>query len=257
MSLLELQDVTVAGLKGPRLEQVSLSIQPGEHVMIVGPNGAGKSTLLSVLRGRVLPEHGEARLEGQAPHGGSARDRAAKLAWLPQAPKLEEGLCALEVVAAARFRFGETRAVAQRHAAQALRQIGAEDLMNRPMTALSGGEAQRVRLASLWAQEAKVWLLDEPTNHLDPALRFELVETLSRVGRAGTSLIWVTHDLTLIPQLDMPETRVLGLDAGRKAFELPADDPSLPSRLGDLFAVTLETVPSDRGPRWVVTRGEA
>ena len=257
MSLLELREVTVTGLKGPRLEQVSLSVQPGEHVMIVGPNGAGKSTLLSVLRGRVLPQQGEARLEGQAPHDVSVRQRAAKLAWLPQAPKIEEGLCALEVVAAARFRFGETRVVAQRNAEKALRQIGAEDLMNRPMAALSGGEAQRVRLASLWAQEAKVWLLDEPTNHLDPALRFELVETLSRVGRAGTSLIWVTHDLTLIPQFNVPHTRVLGLDAGKKAFELSADDPTLPSQLGELFAVTLETVPSDRGPRWVVTRGEA
>ena len=64
MSLLELKEVTVPGLKGPRLKRVSVSVQPGEHVMIVGPNGAGKSTLLSVLRGRVLPQHGEAHLDG-------------------------------------------------------------------------------------------------------------------------------------------------------------------------------------------------
>lgn len=224
--------------------------------MVVGPNGAGKSTLLGVVRGHVVPERGRATLSGQDPRSGSAKERAAKLAWLPQQPRMEEGLSALEVVAAARFRFGEPRRVAQQHAEAALHELGAGSLKHRPMNALSGGEAQRVRLASMRAQEAQIWLLDEPTNHLDPSLRFELVDTLTRIGKSGVSLVWVTHDLTLIPTFSVPHLTVVGMDEGRMEFALPSSSPELPSRIGALFGVRLETAPSELGPRWFVTRGE-
>lgn len=255
MSGFAFDQVVLSGPRGPRLDQVSLKVGPGEHVMVVGPNGAGKSTLLAMLRGQVAPERGQVTLSGQDPRAGSARERAARLAWLPQHPRIEDGLSALEVVAAARFRFGEPRRVARQRAEAALNDLGAESLMERPMNALSGGEAQRVRLASLRAQEAQIWLLDEPTNHLDPALRFDLVDTLIRMGQAGTSLVWVTHDLTLIPEFHLPNLTVVGMDRGRIVFALSSGAPELPERIGALFGVRLETVTSARGPRWVVARG--
>ena len=128
--------------------------------------------------------------------------------------------------------------------------------LDRPGPSLSGGEAQRVRLASMRAQEAQIWLLDEPTNHLDPSLRFELVDTLTRIGKSGVSLVWVTHDLTLIPTFSVPHLTVVGMDEGRVEFALPSSSPELPSRIGALFGVRLETAPSELGPRWFVARGE-
>ena len=123
MSGFVLEQVVLSGPQGPRLDEVSLTIAPNEHLMVVGPNGAGKSTLLSLLRGQVVPERGQVTVSGQDPRAGSARERAARLAWLPQHPRIEDGLSALEVVAAARFRFFRAE-VSHRHTNPYMQQEG-------------------------------------------------------------------------------------------------------------------------------------
>jgi iron complex transport system ATP-binding protein len=120
------------------------------------------------------------------------------------------------------------------------------------MATLSGGEAQRVRMAALVAQDAAWWLLDEPMNHLDPAVRLELCGVLVDRARAGGSIVLVSHDLGLLPHLG--PARIVLLAAGRVVHQGRATDPDLAEPLGAAFGLRLRRVPV--GTHWAfVTEG--
>src|SRR5262249_51921264 len=88
------------------------------------------------------------------------------------------------------------------------------------------------------AQEAELLLLDEPGNHLDPAQEIEIYRLLAELFRDGLGIVLVTHDVNLLHQLGAAErVRVIGLNAGRIAFESSYAAPELPARLGELFGV--------------------
>jgi len=249
VSDLRLREVHVAGRSRPRLAVDALTLEGGQLTAIVGPNGAGKSTLIRFLagldkgRGQVLAEDVDLRRL-------SPRRRAAQIAWLPQRPTMEEGLLAEEVVAAARYRHREPWARALVAARDALRALRADPLAQRAMTSLSGGEAQRVRLASLVAQDAAWWLLDEPGNHLDPSVRLELVDVVAERVQGGGSVVLVTHDLALLAHL--PACRVIALQDGLVAEDLSSRAPDLPEKLGAIFGIGLAWVQVEGEQRLVV-----
>lgn len=244
MSALQAAGVSVQ--RGGRrvLDAVDLRVDAGALTAIVGPNGAGKSTLLAALLGWVPLTAGSVRVGGDDPHALSPRDRAARLAWLPQRPAVDEAMPVVEVVAAARFRFDEP--VAMRHAAarDALTAVGAAHLADRSATALSGGEAQRVALAGLWAQEAAVWLLDEPANHLDPRVQWEVLDLLLDRWRAGHTLVMVVHDLDLLAARVLPQetVAVVALADGVRAWRRTLDAADLPAQLSALYGVRVTGV---------------
>lgn len=246
MTLLAARGVSVRG----RLRRLDLEVARGELVALVGPSGAGKSTALACLIGAVRPDEGEVLLDGGPVAALPPRERAARVAWLPQRPVLERGLTAREVVAAARYRFAERRADALRRADDALRAVGVEALAERTMETLSGGEAQRVYLASLVAQDAAAWLVDEPGAHLDPARKLELVQVL-RSSAAARTVVWVTHDLDLLTHLPAG-TRVVGLRDGAIALDARLGEPALNARIGELFGLDLRAVQVDGAERWVL-----
>ncbi|RYZ46920.1 MAG: ABC transporter ATP-binding protein, partial [Myxococcaceae bacterium] len=155
---LTLDTVTVRARGRTLLDGVSLDVAPGEFVAIVGPNGAGKSTLLRVALGLLRPDAGKARVEGRDVADLAPKERAARLAWLPQRLEAAEPITALEQVVAARYRFPESRRASEAAAHRALAEVGAQDFAVRPVTELSGGERQRVAMAGLLAQETP-WVL--------------------------------------------------------------------------------------------------
>ena len=248
MSAIEIRGLHLGGDPRPRLKGIDLELGSGELVVLIGPNGAGKSSLIHALTGAV-------RADGGAIHVGDTSlvqldraQRAERIAWLPQQARIEEGLTAVEVVAAARFRHREPWRVALESARDHLARLGAQAWADRRMTTLSGGEAQRVRLASLSAQEADWWLLDEPGNHLDPAVRLMVYEAVGTRVRQGGGVVLVTHDIAALAHL--PQARVVGLCEGEVRFDRPAADPLLPEALGELLGLELET----SGPA-IVVRG--
>lgn len=242
---LTLTGVTV----GTRLRGITGSFDPAVPTVIVGPNGAGKSTLVRAIAGLERGVGGTVRV-GDLTRAGDPRRWAGCTAWLPQHPRLEEGLTALDVVAAGRFRFAEPRRVAEHAAHRALEAFDAARWAERPMTTLSGGEAQRVRLAAMHAQDAAWWLLDEPFNHLDPGVRLGLLERVAERARAGGGVLLVTHDLTLVPWLG--GARVLALAEGTVAWDGLVTDPGLPSAVGPLLGIEVAAVQRPEGLRFVV-----
>ncbi len=242
------QPLTVSELQVVRggralLDGINLDVHAGELVIVAGPNGAGKSTLVGALFGWTSIDGGAVECEGTPVGKLSGVERAARLGWLPQRAALAEPMPVIEQVMAARFRMRESRAQRLQHAYEALEEVGLRHLAERDGTSLSGGEAQRVSLAALIAQDARTWLLDEPANHLDPKVQTELMQIVLGEWRCGKTVVLVTHDpdRVLARVTDGP-ARVVGLREGRVMFELSAHADSLPEALSDLYDVPVTAI---------------
>lgn len=263
MSRLEFKSVTLAGHERPRLAGVGFELAPGECAFLIGPNGAGKSSILRLALGLERPNSGQVLLGGRPNHALTPSARAAELAWLPQQLTFEQALTALDVVAAARYRFGESHTRARARAGEWLAEVHAGELAERRVTKLSGGELQRVKLAALLAQEAPLLLLDEPANHLDPAHQLEVYRLLGVMWRRGLGILCVTHDINLLGLMPAPERiRLLGMRAGELRFDTTYADPALSNELGDLYGIGFEQIarPDASGSastqRWFLPRAD-
>ncbi|GAH56368.1 unnamed protein product, partial [marine sediment metagenome] len=150
-----------------RLDGVSLEARAGEVLGIVGPNGSGKSTLLRLMGGVERPDGGEILLEGTPLRAFSRRRLATRLAFLPQNLQTTFRFRVREVVAMGRYpyqgAFGFLTGRDVRVVEGALEDTATAELGDRIFSTLSGGEKQRVLVASILAQQPVVMLLDEPT----------------------------------------------------------------------------------------------
>lgn len=254
--MLDIQDLTFHAGNRAILEGITLRVSTGECIAIVGPNGGGKSTLIKAMIGLVAPTEGRVTWAGTDVRRMSGRDRAAALAWLPQHGLILEAIPVLEFVKAARFRFDEGRRASLDAAREALGAVDADGLASQSISTLSGGEFQRVMMATLIAQDAEIFLLDEPANHLDPAHQFALFERIATQWRDGRGVVCITHDINLLTHLAplerAKEVRVVGLAEGRIRFDNRLDDPGLGTALGALFGMDIATVERN-GRRYFLT----
>ncbi|MBK8835456.1 MAG: phosphate ABC transporter ATP-binding protein [Anaerolineae bacterium] len=172
-----------------------LDICRGEVLALVGPSGAGKSTLLRLLNFLEPPTSGHvdfdgARFDAETPMALAQRRRVTTVF---QRPALLRMSVRDNVAYGLRLR-GEAGAGSR--AADALRQVGLQDLARSGAATLSGGEAQRVALARALAIAPEVLLLDEPTANLDPAnVRLIEAAVLEHRRARGCACVWVTHNL--------------------------------------------------------------
>jgi iron complex transport system ATP-binding protein len=240
----------------PILCDLTVTLNRGDLLAIVGPNGAGKSSFLRCCLGWITPTSGQVELGGQAVKSLTHTQRAARLAWLPQQSRASESLPILEVVSHARFRFSETRSARMAAAQQALDVFGMGSMATRMWHTLSGGELQRVNLASLLAQKADLWLLDEPANHLDPAVQLAVYGQLVEHWMGGQTLVLITHDLNLllstVPATAQDKVKILGLKDGKQSFLTPLSSSHLPKQLADLYGVQIEEVTVFGRRQWVM-----
>ena len=172
------------------LHDVSLALEPGEVVALLGPSGGGKSTLLRALAGLVPHFHG-GRFAGRVEVGGldtrrvRPADLAGTVATLFQDP--EDQVVFTRVAAEVQFgleNLGTAPAEIAARAEEALAAVGALHLAERPVAELSGGELQRVCLASTLALRPRLLLLDEPTSQLDPDGAAAAIELARESGAA-------------------------------------------------------------------------
>jgi iron complex transport system ATP-binding protein len=178
------------------VDDVSLTVHPGEVLGIVGPNGSGKSTVLACLAGLRRPTSGNVRLGSTLI--GDARDRATRLAIVEQRADTDTDLRVGDVVGLGRIPHRSRWSGASEHDAavveHCLERAGLRGFGRRRWSTLSGGERQRAHIARAFAQQPSVLLLDEPTNHLDIRHQFELMDLLAVADEA---VAIVLHDLSL------------------------------------------------------------
>jgi iron complex transport system ATP-binding protein len=185
----------------PVVNEISVSVAPGEMLGVIGPNGSGKSTFLRLLSGVLQPSAGEVLVRGRPLGTYSRRELGQHIAVVPQETLIEFPFSVTEVVLMGRsphlggFAFEGDRDLAVAH--ESMRRTGVLDLADRSIHELSGGERQRVILARALAQEAPILLLDEPGAFLDIRHEVEIYDLLQDLQREGQSIITVLHDLNL------------------------------------------------------------
>lgn len=200
--LLDIVGLTVRYGTRIGIQSVSLTIRPGELVALVGPNGAGKTTFVRAVLGLIPPAEGQIHVQGTSVSALSFRERARRMAWLPQEEQPQENVAILDYVLFGRYAhvppFYSENSDDYARAEEALRSVNLWDRRTSGIWEISGGERQRVLLARALTQDAPILLLDEPTSHLDIAHQLELLDRLQRWRRgAERCVVAAMHDLNL------------------------------------------------------------
>jgi len=197
--LVAVEDLAVAFGDVSVVSGVDCRVDRGDLVGLVGPNGAGKTTVLRAIKGTITPNAGSVRLDGEPVADLSARETGRRVASVPQETNLAFDFRVRHVVEMGRTphlgRFDGHGADDERAVREAMEAAGVTRFADRPITAVSGGERQRVLLARALAQETPALLLDEPTASLDvnhAVGTLELVRDLVDDGRGALAAI---HDL--------------------------------------------------------------
>ncbi len=211
------------------LEQIEFSVTAGSVHAIVGPNGGGKSSLIKTLLGQ-MPHHGQLTLHWPG--------EQQVIGYVPQALEFDRGLpMTVDDFMAAMCQqrpafLGLSRRV-QPAIDAALARVGMLDKRKRRMGALSGGERQRVLLAQGLIPAPQLLVLDEPMSALDEAGIQVFEQLLHSWRQAGTTVLWIEHDLAAVLRL---ADRVTGLSR-RVLFDAPPAQALTPERLLGLFSV--------------------
>jgi len=198
--MLDLQDVakTYRGQAGEvrALENVSLTVQPGEFVSVQGPSGCGKTTLLLVAGGLLRPDAGRVMLDGADPYTlpseERARMRADTIGFVFQQFHLMPYLTVVDNVLTAAL--ARPSADARDRAMELIEHVGLSHRLHHVPSELSTGERQRVALARALLNQPQVLLADEPTGNLDPDSGDAVLRHLAGFAERGGVVLLVTHD---------------------------------------------------------------
>lgn len=233
---IEAREVSVAG----RLEPCSLQVSAGEVHALVGPNGSGKSTLLSVLAGDLPADTGTVLIDGEAIAHRRSRDWARRRAVLAQDTPLAFPFTVRDVVGWGRLPWRGTPRQSEDAdvIASVIADQGLADLVDRPVTSLSGGERARVHLARVLAQRAPLLLLDEADAALDLAGQAHLDDAVRRRRDAGDAIVIVGHDLGRLAAL--ADTATL-LSRGRVLAHGTATRTLSPEALTEAYGVPVSS----------------
>lgn len=241
----------------PILENISLTIAPGELVAIIGPNGAGKSTLLRLLTGDRQPSNGSVTLMERPLASWSRQELAKRRAVLMQQSRLTFGFTALEVVLMGRIPHNTGASGDYAIAAEALDYVGLSDFAERFYPTLSGGEQQRVQLARILAQ---IWqppttgerylLLDEPTASLDLAYQQQTLQIARQFAQSGTAVLAILHDLNLAAHY---ADRILMLKAGKSVACGTPSEVLTSQIIEELFDIPVLVLPHPQTGQPLVT----
>ena len=240
------------------LGPVSLRIGRGECWAIVGPNGAGKSTLLRLMASLLKPRSGDIEFVATSLAHLRPRDRAKRIAFLPQQAHGDLDFRVGEYVLMGRYphrSFGLFESAEDhRFADEAMSRTQTTEFADRPLATLSGGEAQRVHLAAAFAQQPELLLLDEPTASLDLQHQLAVFSILrDQAMGGGPTVVVVTHDVNLAAAFC---SRVLLLHDGKAVANGPPEIVLTPGVLEPVYGVRLGmlSLPDDPARSWLVPR---
>ena len=201
MTKLSLSNIGLSITSKAILESINLELNPGELVVLLGANGAGKSSVLRSALGLVPVSTGESLIDEHLVTTLSSANRAKKIAYLPQKRPLAWPIKVFDVVSLGRYAFGVNLGRLKNDDLElvesAITNCGLEQLRNRRVDTLSGGEAARVHVARAFAANAALLLADEPTAALDPKHQLDVMQLIRRYVDMGGGALVVGHEASL------------------------------------------------------------
>ncbi|MFE0812187.1 siderophore ABC transporter ATP-binding protein CdtA [Streptomyces sp. NPDC058794] len=236
-------DVTVAYDGVDVVHDAAVRLRPGEVTVLVGPNGSGKSTLLRTVARLQRARSAKLRIDDDTDGLAlTSREFSRHVALLTQGRPTPGGLTVRDVVEFGRYpyrgRWGRPDPDGPAAVDRALALTGVDALADRGADHLSGGQLQRVWLASCLAQETGVLLLDEPTTYLDLRYQVELLDLIRDLADDhGIAVGVVLHDLD---QAAAVADRITLLEAGRIVADGPPEDVLTPERLTAVYGIRID-----------------
>ena len=251
-ALIALEGVTAGYGARPVLDDLEITMAPGEFIAVLGPNGSGKTTLIKVLLGLLEPTAGSITIGGLAP-----RHARPLVGYVPQHRGFDadlplRGRDLVELgLTGSRPGLPIRRARVRRQVDEVLELVGATGFGDAPVGLLSGGEQQRLRIAQALLGDPTLLLLDEPLLALDPGAQAGITALIDERRRStGLGVLFVTHEINpILPVVD----RVLYLVAGRAALGRP-EDVMTTETLSALYGAPVEVV--HIGGRTLVLAGD-
>ena len=193
MARIEIEDLRKDFGDFNAVKSSTFTIEDGEFFMLLGPSGCGKTTTLRMIAGLELPTSGAIRIDGEdvAQRPASQRD----IAFVFQMFALYPHMNVRKNISYPLVSQGMGRAAVRAKVAEVARILGIEDILDRPVGGLSGGDRQRVALGRAIVREPKAFMMDEPLGALDAEFREHMAEELRALhDRMGATTVYVTHD---------------------------------------------------------------
>ncbi len=194
------------------LDDISIKIPEGEFVFVVGPSGSGKSTFLKLLTKEEEITSGDILINNES----LKKMKRRKIPYLRRTMgivfqdfRVIEKMTVFDNVAFAMHVVGAKSRDIRKRVPYVLNLVGLNDKARRKVSELSGGEKQRVGLARALVNNPGIIIADEPTGNIDPSMSYELVELLSEINRCGTTIIMVTHDISIVKKFNFRVVEIL------------------------------------------------
>lgn len=196
--MIQVRDVEFSYGKQKVLKGISFCMEKGEFVCVLGANGCGKTTLLKSILAFLTPQHGQVLLYGKDIHQMDERERARKIAYIPQYHTPPFPFTVRDVVLMGRTphlsRICRPTEKDCRIADESMERLGIARYANKSYTALSGGQRQMVVIARALAQQPDLLIMDEPTASLDFGNQYLVLAQVKKLAREGMGVLMVTHN---------------------------------------------------------------
>ncbi len=214
--MIEFRDVTKSyGNNCIALENFNLAVSDGEFVFVVGPSGSGKSTFLKLLTKEEEPTSGNIFINSV----NLSKMKKRQIPYLRRTMgivfqdfRVIEKMTVFENVAFGMHVVGAKARDIRKRVPYVLSLVDLSDKARRKVSELSGGEKQRVGLARALVNNPSMIIADEPTGNIDPSMSYEIVELLSQINKCGTTVIMVTHDISIVKKFNF---RVVEISKGK------------------------------------------
>ena len=247
MSSLSVRNAYFSYNSKPILENIHLDVDKGEILTILGPNGSGKTTLIKCIVGLLSLDKGSIKVNGISMNNLSIRDKAKKIAYLPQENNLHFHFSVFDVVLMGRTPYvGMLKKPLTHDIEIALRSIDTlevRDLAKRIYASLSGGEKKLVMIARALAQDTNILIFDEPTNHLDFKNQFVILDKIKHIARQNNMCVVISlHDPNLARIFS---DKVLMIKNGKTEAYGMAKDVINEHNLNDVYDIKIDVYRSN------------
>ncbi len=236
--------------KSEILSGVNAKIERGTVTALVGPNGSGKTTLLRITSGILAQKSGKIFIDGEDASLISRIERAKKIAYLPQTRSIPD-VTVSRLVLSGRFPhttfFHRYKNDDFQKAKESIKKLGIEDLSEKNLLELSGGQRQKAYIAMALSQCAPALLLDEPLTFLDTRQQLELLSLVKNLAAEGKAVLMVIHDLSLALSY---ADRLIVLSNGKIISDSSPHEAIQNGAIEEAFGVKIEKAFTKSGEKW-------